>query len=134
MGWTQRDFAAMFQRIVRERYEQIGELVHDLRENLGLSQEALAHESGLSAKTISRIETPPKTGPHEIRGSTFRKLAAALGVTVADLRAPLNQATTVRVGGALDREGLDADLGEGQALQDEARPDEDQDQPGEQHG
>jgi transcriptional regulator with XRE-family HTH domain len=97
MGWTRRDFAATFERIVRDRYVEIGALVRQLREEQGLSQEALAARASVSVKTISRIETPPAKGHHEIRGGTFRKLADALGVTVAQLRAPLNRNGTITV-------------------------------------
>ena len=93
VGWTRRDLAATFQAMTRERWEQVGETVRTLREELGFSQEELAHRAGLSAKTISRIESPPASGAHEVRGSTFRKLAGALGVQVSDLRAPLQPAT-----------------------------------------
>lgn len=89
MGWTRRDFAETFQRMLRQRYVEIGKEVTRLREALGYSQEALAAAAGVSTKTISRIESPPADGPHETRGSTYRKLAPVLGVTVEHLRAPL---------------------------------------------
>jgi transcriptional regulator with XRE-family HTH domain len=47
----------------------------------GLSQVELAERSGVSAYTITEIET----GHREPHGRTLRKLAAALGVEVADL-------------------------------------------------
>lgn len=108
MGWTRRAFAETFQRMLRDRYVEIGETVRTLRENQGLSQEALASAAGVSAKTVSRIESPPKTGAHAIRGSTFRKLAGVLGTTVEELRAPLTRGGTITVGGPT-RSAQDAD-------------------------
>lgn len=91
MGWSKQDFTATFQRMLRQRYEEIGREVERLRNNLGYSQEELAFRARVSVKTVSRIESPPKAPkePHEIRGSTYRKLAEVLGVTVEHLRAPL---------------------------------------------
>jgi transcriptional regulator with XRE-family HTH domain len=52
-----------------------------LRRLRALSQEELAEESGVGRATISRIERG-ETGAH---GRTLRRLAAALGVDVAEL-------------------------------------------------
>jgi transcriptional regulator with XRE-family HTH domain len=51
------------------------------RRRLGLSQEELAEASGVSAATIVQVEL----GNRRPQGRTLRKLAAALGVEVADL-------------------------------------------------
>jgi transcriptional regulator with XRE-family HTH domain len=51
------------------------------RRRLGLSQEELAEASGVSAATIVQVEL----GNRQPQGRTLRKLAAALGVEVADL-------------------------------------------------
>ena len=53
----------------------------ELRRLRALSQEELAEESGVGRATISRIERG-ETGAH---GRTLRRLAAALGVDVAEL-------------------------------------------------
>jgi transcriptional regulator with XRE-family HTH domain len=55
-----------------------GEKIRDRREELRLSQEQLAKLSGLTRRSIVSYETTDKI-PH---GSSIRKLAAALGVTV----------------------------------------------------
>lgn len=51
------------------------------RRRLGLSQEELAEASGVSAATIVQVEL----GNRRPQGRTLRKLAATLGVEVADL-------------------------------------------------
>lgn len=47
-------------------------------------QEDLAHEAGISTSTLSRVER----GLHQPSLPTLRKLAAALGVSLADLVDP----------------------------------------------
>lgn len=86
MGWTRRDIAATFQRMLRERYEEVGREVKRLRLSKGLTHEGLAHEAKVSVKTISRVENGRL---HEHRGGTYRKLAVALGVPPEVLLAPL---------------------------------------------
>jgi transcriptional regulator with XRE-family HTH domain len=53
----------------------------NLRRLRAMSQEELSEESGVGRATISRIERG-ETGAH---GRTLRRLAAALGVDVAEL-------------------------------------------------
>jgi transcriptional regulator with XRE-family HTH domain len=53
-----------------------------LRLNAGLSQEELARAAGVSEATIKRLEMGKGKRPHP---STRRKLAAALGVPIADV-------------------------------------------------
>jgi transcriptional regulator with XRE-family HTH domain len=53
-----------------------------LRLNLGLTQAELATKAGVSEFTVVRLETGKGKRPHP---STRRKLAAALGVTIADI-------------------------------------------------
>jgi transcriptional regulator with XRE-family HTH domain len=77
MGWTRRDIAATFQRMLQDRYRRAGDEVRRLRLARGLSQEELAHRAGMSTKTVARIE---KGSDHEHRGSTYRRLAEALDV------------------------------------------------------
>lgn len=132
-GWTRKDFAATFQRLVRERYEEVGREIKRLRVAQGHSQESLAAAAGLSSKTISRIESPPRNGPFETRGSTFRKLASALGVSVAHLRAPLNEAATITVAPA-GRADLSTAAQESRRMRQEERDAADQDEGREQHG
>jgi transcriptional regulator with XRE-family HTH domain len=52
-----------------------------LRKSQGLSQEALAEQSGVSLRTIQRVEQ----GDTVPRGHTVQALAAALGVALVDL-------------------------------------------------
>jgi transcriptional regulator with XRE-family HTH domain len=56
--------------------------LRDIRRRRGFSQADLATEAGVSEFTISEIEAGKRENP---RPSTLRKLAEALGVTVADL-------------------------------------------------
>jgi putative transcriptional regulator len=59
----------------------IGKRVRDLREEQGLSGAALAHKSGLTRNTVSRIEL----GHHTPSTSTLKKLAEGLGVEPGEL-------------------------------------------------
>ena len=52
-----------------------------LREQRGRSQEALAHDAGLTLRTVQRIERA-QANP---TWSTVRRIARALGVTLAEL-------------------------------------------------
>jgi XRE family transcriptional regulator, regulator of sulfur utilization len=54
-----------------------------IRKSRGLSQEMLAEQSGVSLRTIQRVEQ----GDTVPRGHTLQALAAALGVTLDDFRA-----------------------------------------------
>ncbi|MCC2544992.1 helix-turn-helix domain-containing protein [Hymenobacter sp. BT175] len=58
------------------------ERIQALRKSKGLSQELLAEQSGISLRTIQRVEQ----GDTVPRGHTVQALASALGVTLADLR------------------------------------------------
>jgi len=120
MGWTRRDFAATFQRMIRDRYIEVGKEVRRLRLSQGYTQEALAHKAGVTTKTISRMESPPKEGePHETRPGTYRKVAEALGVSVAHLRAPLTRNAEIT---ETPSEILERELGAG--VQDHGRAEE----------
>ncbi|HEX8329599.1 MAG TPA: helix-turn-helix transcriptional regulator [Hymenobacter sp.] len=56
--------------------------IQELRKSKGFSQEALAEHSGVSLRTIQRVEQ----GETVPRGHTVQALAAALEVTLDDLR------------------------------------------------
>jgi transcriptional regulator with XRE-family HTH domain len=58
---------------------RLGTSLKSARERLGLSREALAHQSGLSWAAISQIESGRR---QEVRASTLVALASALGVSV----------------------------------------------------
>jgi transcriptional regulator with XRE-family HTH domain len=60
-----------------------GMKLRDVRLDAGLSQEELHQMTGVSRDTISRMETGDRPNPHP---RTLRKLAQALGVSVADIR------------------------------------------------
>jgi len=55
--------------------------IKELRQRRGFSQEELAEKSGLSIRTIQRIEN----GETEPRGDSLKRLSGALGVTPDDL-------------------------------------------------
>lgn len=59
-----------------------GAKIRLLRENAGLTQEELAEKCPVNAASISNIER----GVFQPRVKTAHAIAAALGVTVADLR------------------------------------------------
>lgn len=61
----------------------IGDRVRALREQRGWTQSHLADASGVSGRTIQRVETK-----HAYSGETAMALASALGVDVANLVAP----------------------------------------------
>jgi transcriptional regulator with XRE-family HTH domain len=60
-----------------------GVKLRELRLDQGLSQEELHQMTGVSRDTISKMETGDRPNPHP---RTLRRLASALGVTVADIR------------------------------------------------
>ena len=60
---------------------RIGEKVREIRKRRLLTQEQLADKAGVGVNTIIRIERN-QVEPHS---RTIRKLAAALGVSPADL-------------------------------------------------
>ncbi len=61
--------------------KELAKRVKDLRNRRGISQELLAENSGLSLRTIQRIEN----GETEPRGDTLKRLAIALDVTPDEL-------------------------------------------------
>lgn len=67
-------------------------VLRHLREARGLSQEATAQAAGIALNTYSRIERG-QTSPS---WPTVRRLAAALGITMADLGAAVDAAEQPR--------------------------------------
>ncbi len=61
--------------------KKLSKRVKDLRNRRGISQELLAEDSGLSLRTIQRIEN----GETEPRGDTLKRLADTLNVTPDEL-------------------------------------------------
>lgn len=59
----------------------VGTNIKRLRDDLGLSQEALAAEAGIAKYTLQKIEHGANA-----HGSTLRSIAKALGTTVTELR------------------------------------------------
>lgn len=82
MVWTRRSAAVSVLLAMDEYRKQVGQRVLALREARGWTHATLAHEAGVSDKTISRVEN----GRHEMRGNTLQKLAAALGVEESAIR------------------------------------------------
>ncbi|WP_111980248.1 helix-turn-helix domain-containing protein [Algibacillus agarilyticus] len=64
-----------------DKPSQLGKRIVEQRAKQGLSQEALADMSGLSLRTIQRIEK----GESIPRGATLKKLAQVLTITAEDL-------------------------------------------------
>jgi transcriptional regulator with XRE-family HTH domain len=60
---------------------ELSEKVKEIRLKKGISQELLAEESGLSLRTIQRIES----GQTEPRGDTLKRIASSLQATPDDL-------------------------------------------------
>ena len=65
--------------------QTMGKTLIELRDKAYLSQSELAKEAGVTATTISRIET----GKREPLRRTIRKLAKALEVKPGDIEFPL---------------------------------------------
>ena len=59
----------------------LGQVLRELRTASGRSQEDVAHEVGLTLGSYARIER----GLADPKWSTLRRIAAALGVSLADL-------------------------------------------------
>ena len=59
----------------------LADRIKRIRQNQGLSQEKLAEESGLSLRTIQRIEKEKSTPT----GDSLKKIARALNITVDEL-------------------------------------------------
>lgn len=76
MGWTRRSAAVSVLLVMEEHRREAGLRLVSLREARGWTQPDLAHESGVSIKTISRFEN----GKHDGRPSTIKALARALEV------------------------------------------------------
>ncbi len=68
--------------LISMRQREIAEQIRVWREQRGLSQRALARAAGVSPVLATKIESGAIADP---RLSTLRKLAKALGVTVAEL-------------------------------------------------
>lgn len=85
MAWTRSDLAAMFQRMVSERYGALAENVKRERKARGWGHPELSKASGVSIGTLSRIEN----GRHEARNHTVRQLAKAFEMSFTDLLPPL---------------------------------------------
>jgi transcriptional regulator with XRE-family HTH domain len=59
----------------------LGAAIRQLREELELSQEALAEKAGLTGRTLSALET----GNANPTWASARDIAAALGVSIGEL-------------------------------------------------
>lgn len=63
----------------------IGENIRQARENVGLTQLALAHKIGYKGEDAGAHICRLESGLHEPRVTTLRRIAAALRTTVAAL-------------------------------------------------
>ena len=68
--------------------QAIGQEIKSRRINLGLSIEALSEKSGVSARTVQRIENGETTP----RGHTLKVIAEALNCDITELTQPLKKA------------------------------------------
>jgi transcriptional regulator with XRE-family HTH domain len=68
--------------MAKARFPQMGERLRELRERVGLSQEKLAHQAGLSSAVVFRIEQDRPGNPTL---STLVALARVLGITPGNL-------------------------------------------------
>lgn len=66
--------------------EKLAQRVKDLRKQKGLSQEDLSKKSGLSLRTIQRVEN----GESEPTGETLKRISNALGLTLEELANLIN--------------------------------------------
>lgn len=64
--------------------------LRELRDRQGRSQEALAHDAGLTVATLARIER----GKSNPTWTTVRSIAVALGITLADLGKAVEKRST----------------------------------------
>lgn len=83
-GWRHSSVAVTLLAEMAERRKATGQRVVELREKKRWSQEELATNSGLSVKTISRLEN----GRYESRRNTIDRVADALGVSADDIDPP----------------------------------------------
>lgn len=84
MGWSSRGAAVSVLLAMEEHRRAVGLRIKKIRESKGLSQEDVAHNTGVSVKTLSRWET----GRHAGYASNLNKLAAALDVLPEDIVGP----------------------------------------------
>lgn len=84
MAWTSREVAERLAAQMSSYREQLGRRVVRYREAKGWNQEDLAYHSGVSNRTIQRLER----GQHDGRVKTIQALARALDVDESDLRGP----------------------------------------------
>lgn len=84
LGWTRRNVGINLLLAMEEHRKEAGRRLAALRDSRGLTQDELAHEAGVSVKTVSRFEN----GRHDGRRTTVRQIAKALGVDEADILGP----------------------------------------------
>ena len=76
-----------------EQADRLGGALRELRRSVGLSQEALAYQAGITKNQLQLIEAGRSTGrrdaagPSNPRMATLAGLASVLGVSVAQLMA-----------------------------------------------
>ena len=73
----------LFDAPIVRRMELDGMKLREIRLDRGYSQQELADMTGVARDTISKLETGDRPNPYP---RTLRKLAEALGVSVADIR------------------------------------------------
>ena len=86
MTWTTSAETARFRRAMDEKQrERLGTEIKRRRDYKGWTEARLAHESGVSVETISRLENAKTENPRE---NTIRSLARVFEITSEELAGP----------------------------------------------
>lgn len=80
LGWTRRSLPLSLLLSMPQPEERPGERVKRLRKSRSWSQEQLAHQAGVSTKTVARLEKQ-----HQASFETIRKIADALKIDRSQL-------------------------------------------------
>jgi transcriptional regulator with XRE-family HTH domain len=84
MGWTRESVMATVLWLMNEHRRHAADRLTELRLARGWTVEELAHQAGVSTKTVSRLQNAHS----EPRQSTVRRIAEALEVDPAELLGP----------------------------------------------
>lgn len=82
MGWTKKSVAATLLQVTEEQRREMAARLAQRMDERSLTNDLLAHEAGVSSKTISRI----LNAHHDPRIATIEKVASAVGFTREEFR------------------------------------------------